>query len=180
MQITVVIAGLMATIVTATNLHYTVPENFKAVAANCTMPAEFSVTGFWTHRDFQDGSQNHTEFNYADSTTGISTLCERNTTSDHVGSNEDRFSCEDRNVNFIFNFDGYKPGLTILETTCPGSTPQWEATGSVTLLKLGLECNDTQLTTTCFANTRIQSNFTSLEPSEPQLSARRLRPWMLH
>ncbi|KAK8048856.1 hypothetical protein PG994_010586 [Apiospora phragmitis] len=119
MLFSVAFVGLMASTVASTPLKYKIPANMK-VAADCTMPSEYTVSNFSAYTD--RSNQTTVSFTYADTATGISTHCERNPASKPHNTNPSlasRYACDDANVEFIYQATGVA-GLTVIEAACPG------------------------------------------------------------
>ncbi|KAI1828634.1 hypothetical protein F4861DRAFT_535052 [Xylaria intraflava] len=177
MHVIPVALGLMAATSTAAKaLHYTIPSSFKAVASNCTLPAEFVVANFATYTDNGNGSSNTVSFEFIDAGTNIQTTCCRNSTSKPSGPGGNRYACDDPSIAFIYQTTGIA-GLTLVERVCPGqSGPQFETSGLVTP---ALDCTDTASGKICDAKQKsLQGNFSSFEPVPPAAPVRRtLGPW---
>lgn len=127
--------GLLAAPAAAKTLKYAVPS--KLLAANCTMPADYTVSNFTVYTDAVDSTKNNTSFYFADASTGINTFCSHNSTSkpSTVGSN--RWPCDDPNIAFIYQTTG-AAGLTMIEVACPGKCVQpYIALQSNTMVILG-------------------------------------------
>ncbi|KAI0383933.1 hypothetical protein F5Y04DRAFT_250036 [Hypomontagnella monticulosa] len=161
----ITLLGLLAGPVAAKALKYTVPS--KLLAANCTMPADYTVSNFTVYTDTVDNTKDNTSFYFADASTGINTSCSHNSTSkpSTVGSN--RWPCDDPNVAFIYQTTGVA-GLTLIEVACPGNVPQFEASGLTTP---DLACTNSTSGSTCVAKqSPIAGDFDSLQPA-PQSTA---------
>ncbi|KAI1113643.1 hypothetical protein F5Y14DRAFT_417350 [Nemania sp. NC0429] len=113
--------SLMAAASASKALHYTVPSSFKAVAKNCSMPADFTVTNFTTYTDTSDNSLNTVNFDFSDLTTQIHTTCQRNSTSTASGPSKNKYACDNADISFIYQTTGVA-GLTLTEKACSGGT----------------------------------------------------------
>ncbi|KAI0914837.1 hypothetical protein F4823DRAFT_557780 [Ustulina deusta] len=163
----------MAVAAASKALHYTVPNNFKAAASNCTLPAEFVVTNFTTYSDKNNGTLGTVCFQFSDPDTKIQTTCQRNSTSTPNGQSKNTYGCGNANIAFIYQTTGIA-GLTITERACPGaSSLQFEASG---LIAPELDCTDTPTGTICHSKqTSLQGNFDSFQPVPPKAPTRRDR-----
>ncbi|KAI0540676.1 alpha/beta-hydrolase [Xylaria digitata] len=143
---------------------YTVPNHLKAVASNCTLPAEFVVTNFTTSTN-KNGTLDTVCFQFSDPDTEIQTTCQRNSTPTPSGPSKNIYRCDNVNIAFIYQTTGIA-GLTLTEKACPGaSSPQFEASGLVTP---ELDCTDIPTGTICHAEQRsLQGDFDSFQPIPP-------------
>ncbi|TGJ85246.1 hypothetical protein E0Z10_g3479 [Xylaria hypoxylon] len=167
-----VLFGLMAAASASKPLRYTVPNNFKAVASNCTLPAEFVVTNFTTSTN-KNGTLDTVCFQFSDPDTEIRTTCQRNSTSVASGPSKNRYGCDNANIAFIYQTTGIA-GLTLTERACPGgSSPQFEASGLITP---ELNCTDTPTGTICHTEQKsLQGDFNSFQPIPSKAPIRRHR-----
>lgn len=113
------LVGLVVSMAASTPLKYKIPANMK-VAADCTMPSEYTVSDFssYTNRS----NQTTVSFAYVDSATGINTRCARSPSSKPHNTNPSlasRYACDNANVEFIYQTAGVA-GLTVVEAACPG------------------------------------------------------------
>ncbi|KAI1202068.1 hypothetical protein F5X97DRAFT_287915 [Nemania serpens] len=163
--------SLMAAASASKALHYTVPSSFKAVAKNCSMPAEFTVTNFTTYTDTKDNSSDTVSFDFNDPDTQIRTTCQRNSTSIPSGPSKNKYACNNTDISFIYQTTGVA-GLTLVEKACSGGTSlEYEASGLVTP---ELNCTATYNTTLCHAKeASLQGDFDSFEPIPPKPPVRR-------
>ncbi|KAJ2987917.1 hypothetical protein NUW58_g4244 [Xylaria curta] len=147
-------------------LHYTVPSSFKALASNCTLPADFVVTNFTTYTDKNDDSLNTVCFDFSDTDTNVHTTCQRNSTSIPSGPSKNKYECDNASVAFIYQTTGIA-GLTLTEQACPGGGgPKFEASGLTTP---ELDCTDTSTGTLCHARQKsFRGDFDSFEPIPPK------------
>ncbi|KAI0863187.1 hypothetical protein F4860DRAFT_76433 [Xylaria cubensis] len=168
-----VLFSLAATVSAFKALHYTIPNNFKALASNCTLPAEFVVTNFTTYTDKDNDSLNTVCFQFSDPDTKIRTTCQSNSTSTPTGPSKNIYGCDDASIAFIYQTTGIA-GLTLTEKACPSAgNPKLEASGLITP---ELNCTDTSTGTLCHAKQEsIQGDFDSLEPIPPKVPTRRAR-----
>ncbi|KAK6842402.1 hypothetical protein PG995_001436 [Apiospora arundinis] len=162
MLFSVALVGLLANTAASTPLKYKMPANMK-IAADCTMPAEYTVDGFSVYTD--SSNQTTVSFAYTDSATGINTRCERNPASKPHNTNPglaSRYACDDANVEFIYQTTGVA-GLTVIEAACPGSgSSTFEASG---LVPFNLTCSSASTGQNCTSNpVDITREFTSLQP----------------
>ncbi|KAI8632325.1 hypothetical protein F5Y19DRAFT_420646 [Xylariaceae sp. FL1651] len=171
MRVVTCVFSFMAAAMASKNLHYSVPNIFKAVASNCTMPADYVVNNFTTYTDKTDASLNTVSFRFLDADTNIDTTCQRNSTSKPGGPSKNRYDCGNANVAFIYQTTGVA-GLTLIEKACPGSAPQFEASGLITP---ELTCVDSSTGTLCHAQARLEGDFDSFEPVPPKAPVRRVR-----
>ncbi|KAK8125480.1 uncharacterized protein PG998_001239 [Apiospora kogelbergensis] len=156
------LVGLMASAVASTPLKYKMPANMK-VAADCVMPAEYSISSFSVYTD--NTNQTTVSFAYVDSATGINTRCERDTASKPHSTNPglaSRYACDDANVEFIYQTTGVA-GLTVIEAACPSSgSSAFEASG---LVPFNLTCSSAPTGQNCTSSpVDISREFTSLQP----------------
>ncbi|KAI0203991.1 alpha/beta-hydrolase [Astrocystis sublimbata] len=129
-------------------LHYTVPNNFKALASNCTLPADFVVSNLTTFTDAKSNSTNTVSFTFSDPDTEIHTTCQRNATSIPSGPGKNKYACDSDGVSFIYQTTGIA-GLTVIERACARSgTAKFEASG---LVRPELDCTDNATGTLCRA-----------------------------
>ncbi|KAI1385051.1 uncharacterized protein F4822DRAFT_381670 [Hypoxylon trugodes] len=157
----ITLLGLLVTTGISTPLKYAVPSSLKATASNCIYPANFTVSSFTIYTDRVDSSKNTTSFSFADADTGINAFCTQNSTSKATGANSNQYPCDDPNVTFIYQTTGVA-GLTLVELACPGTVPQYEASGLVTP---DLACTNSTTASTCAAKqSTITGDFDSLEP----------------
>ncbi|KAI1134555.1 hypothetical protein F5Y05DRAFT_398352 [Hypoxylon sp. FL0543] len=154
--------GLLAASATSEALKYAIPS--RLATTNCTYPVNFAVSNFTDYTDRIDGTKNITSFSFADTDTGISTSCTRNSTSKPSSVNSNAWPCDNADVSFIYQTTGIA-GLTVIELACPGVTPQFEASGLVTP---DLACTNSTSGTTCAAKqSPILGEFSSFEPVPP-------------
>ncbi|XDG06467.1 hypothetical protein ABKA04_006082 [Annulohypoxylon sp. FPYF3050] len=161
---TATLFGLLAASATSLALKYTVPTSLKATAVNCVYPANYTISNFSVFTDAADSTKNVTSFSFADAGTGIKTTCSHNSTSKPSSVGTNRWPCDNSNVSFIYQTTGIV-GLTLIEVACPGSTPQFEASG---LIKPNLTCTNSTSSSTCVAKqSPILGEFDSFEPAPP-------------
>ncbi|KAI1107528.1 hypothetical protein F4804DRAFT_297264 [Jackrogersella minutella] len=159
---TITLFSLLAASATSNALKYAVPSNIKV--AGCTYPANYTVSDLTISTDEVDSDKNITSFHFADPGTGIDTLCSRNSTSKPSSVSSNRWPCDNQKVSFIYQTTGIA-GLTMVEVACPGSTPQFEASGLVTP---NLTCTNSTTGSTCVAKqSPILGEFDSLQPTPP-------------
>ncbi|KAI1208905.1 uncharacterized protein F4807DRAFT_429907 [Annulohypoxylon truncatum] len=160
---TAILFGLLAASATSYALKYTVPASLKATAVDCVYPANYTVTNFTVFTNAADSAKNVTSFYFADAGTGINTTCSHNLTSKPSSVGTNRWPCDNSNVSFIYQTTGVA-GLTMVEVACPGSTPQFEASGLITP---NLTCTNSSSASTCVAKQSILGEFDSFEPAPP-------------
>ncbi|KAI0841987.1 hypothetical protein F5Y06DRAFT_292808 [Hypoxylon sp. FL0890] len=154
--------GLLAVSATSEALKYATPS--RLATTNCTYPVKFTVSNFTEYTDRVDSTKNMTSFYFADTGTGISTFCNRNSTSKPSSVNSNEWPCDNSDVLFIYQTTGIA-GLTMVELACPGITPQFEASG---LVRPDLACTNSTSGTTCTAKqSSISGEFSSFEPTPP-------------
>ncbi|KAI2468093.1 hypothetical protein F4781DRAFT_399847 [Annulohypoxylon bovei var. microspora] len=161
---TATLFGLLAASATSYALKYTVPSSLKATAVDCVYPANYTVSNFTVVTDMVDSAKNVTSFYFADAGTSINTPCTHNSTSKPSSVGTNRWPCDNSKVAFIYQTTGIA-GLTMVEEACPGSTPQFEASGLITP---GLACTNSSSGSTCVAKqSPILGEFDSFEPAPP-------------
>ncbi|KAI0548320.1 alpha/beta-hydrolase [Xylaria curta] len=143
-----VLFSLVATVSASKALHYTIPNSFKVLASNCTLPAEFVVTNFTTYTDKNDDSLNTVCFQFSDPDTKIRTTCQRNSTSTPSGPSKNIYGCDDATIAFIYQTTGIAGYFPSHSTDIRCSNPRFEASGLITP---ELDCTDTSTGTQCHA-----------------------------
>ncbi|KAL2757109.1 hypothetical protein ACRALDRAFT_1056171 [Sodiomyces alcalophilus JCM 7366] len=109
-----------------------VPRNIRALveADECKLPSEFTIRGFSGESDDGGDTLDLFEFSFQDDGTGISTLCQFNSSSEAIvlGGRTPRYACHDPSVHFIWQ----DTALTMIEKTCPDEQGQadFEAAGT--------------------------------------------------
>ncbi|KAI5866617.1 alpha/beta-hydrolase [Durotheca rogersii] len=152
--------SLMAGLASSRALKYTVPMALSA--ADCTFPALYEVADFTIHTGVDNSTASTISFRFADVDTGIDTRCERNSTSKPNIPGSNRWPCDHPDVAFIYQTTGIA-GLTMIEAACPGSVPQFEASG---LVRPELACTNSTMGSTCVARqSPIDGDFDSLQPA---------------
>ncbi|KAI1431070.1 hypothetical protein GGR50DRAFT_698355 [Xylaria sp. CBS 124048] len=173
MHVTAITLGLiMATTSAAKAVHYTLPKNVK-IASNCSLPLDFEVSNFVTFKSKADASLDYLHFDFVDQGTNIHTACARNSTSKASGPGENRYTCDNANVAFIYQTTGIT-GLTLIEKACPGGSPdQYEASG---LIQPQLACSNATDAQLCFAKQPSTSGvFSSIDAAPPARPGRKAR-----
>ncbi|KAH7197543.1 uncharacterized protein B0J16DRAFT_328455 [Fusarium flagelliforme] len=145
---------------------YAVPQSLSMLESSaedngCTLPDTYHIRNF--KAESKDGGKTLTgfDFTFLDKDTDLTTPCHKNSSSEPItGMGTDRFACDDRAVEFLWDSDYQK--LWMMEKVCgqaDGSLP-YEASGSV---MLPLKCARTG---SCSTNsTDHKAGFTSLQPS---------------
>ncbi|ORY66438.1 uncharacterized protein BCR38DRAFT_484067 [Pseudomassariella vexata] len=156
-----VLVGLLAGSATSKSLKYTIPASMK-LADDCVTPGEYEIANFITFAGLANGTSNTTSFYFTDVDTGISTCCQRNSTSTPSTPNPNltpRWPCDNTAVEFMYQANG----LTVIEAVCPGNTAtNFEASGLTTF---DLDCTTTSKGTSCVSKeSLVADNFTSLQP----------------
>ncbi|KAJ9157482.1 hypothetical protein NKR23_g494 [Pleurostoma richardsiae] len=143
---------------------YSLPKELVAMD-DCDYPEQFTIQKLstWTATGSNETSLG---FTFSDQGTGITTACQKNSTSAVVSKPglTARYACDDSMVQFIWQ----NSKLTVIETACSASSG-FEAAGSIAP---ALSCTSTNYTLAagsgkqCTAlNQTLTASFTSLEPT---------------
>ncbi|KAH7326490.1 hypothetical protein B0I35DRAFT_405725 [Stachybotrys elegans] len=139
--------------------------------ADCVLPRDYRVQEFAARTNDTGTTLSSLHFTFADTATNVTTLCQYNSssTSTTPPGLTPRYSCENRDVKFIWEDEDSQ--LWLIERVCPNpdGTPTYEASGSM-LLNLSCSGNGT-----CSSNSTSQTAlFTSLQPVRDPTKVRSL------
>ncbi|PHH67264.1 hypothetical protein CDD81_3033 [Ophiocordyceps australis] len=140
-------------------------------SSDCILPGQYAIHDFVAKSNDTGTTLSEFEFKFIDAETGSSTKCHwnTNTSSTTPPGMTPRYSCQDRNIKFIYDAPSKK--LVMIERVCPNQqgTPSFEATGSVVV---PLACHE-ELGTCISGEKELKSAFTSLSPSRDPTFMRR-------
>ncbi|TWU78374.1 hypothetical protein ED733_008703 [Metarhizium rileyi] len=182
MKITLLLASFPATL--AAQLAYTPPAALAVKAKdpnnNCVLPEDYHVKDFTAITNDTGHSLVSYKLTFLNTLTNSSTSCQYGSDSKPIsspnGGGLPRYSCESKDVNFIWQEEPKK--LTMIQKVCPDAQGQaeYEAAGSVII---SLSCN----LNVCQTNdTDIKGTFTSLNPTQNIRAMRQKRgvAWASH